>query len=150
LLSKYPIENPRTLYHYSEREQEATIHAQISVGDRTFDVFNTHLASEDPVENLGQLRELLAEVKGRENVILIGDLNFAPDTPEGQYGLTAEVLDDSWVLKWPQVDKQGADPTGEGIDHVFVSPGTKVVDARYVPGSESESDHPAMTTDIEW
>lgn len=150
LLSKYPIENPRTLYHYSEQEQEATIHAQISVGDRTFDVFNTHLASENPVENRGQLRELLAEVRGRENVILIGDLNFAPDTPEGQYGLTAEVLDDSWVLKWPQVDKQGADPTGEGVDHVFVSPGTKVADAQYVPGSESESDHAAMTTDIEW
>jgi len=77
-------------------------------------------------------------------VILMGDFNFRPDTP--QYRLTTAVLDDAWALRWPQ----GADGEGrqfpERIDHVFVSPGTDVVAARYY--TEPESDHPALVVEI--
>jgi endonuclease/exonuclease/phosphatase family metal-dependent hydrolase len=150
LLSRYPIKNPTTMYHYSEHEQEATIHAQIAVGDKIFEVYITHLASEDAEENLNQQKELLSAIGDRENVILMGDFNFSTDSPEGQYVLTTAVLDDSWTLVWPQVEKRAADPTEKAIDHIFVSPGTTVTDAAFVHGSEAESDHPAVSATVAW
>jgi endonuclease/exonuclease/phosphatase family metal-dependent hydrolase len=85
-------------------------------------------------------------VQGKEYVIAMGDFNFRPGTD--QYRLTTELLDDSWLLRWPQGnDSQGVDPA-DRIDHIFVSPGTNVLDSRYLP--DPQSDHPAMTTTIEW
>jgi endonuclease/exonuclease/phosphatase family metal-dependent hydrolase len=143
LLSKVPIENPRTFYMYSVGEQTATIEAQITVGGKTFNVFVTHLGNGGPIV---QQEAILREVARKENVILMGDFNFRPDTK--QYRRTTAVLADSWLLKWPQgTESQGVDPA-ETIDHIFVSPGTKVIDSHYLPGPQS--DHPAMTTVIEW
>jgi endonuclease/exonuclease/phosphatase family metal-dependent hydrolase len=143
LLSKYPIENPRTFYMYSEGEQTATIEAQITVGGETFSVFVTHLGNGGPMV---QQEAILREVEGKENVILLGDFNFRPDTE--QYRLTTGVLADSWLLMWPGGNEdQGIDPARR-IDHIFVSPGTAVVESRYLAGPQS--DHPAMMTVIEW
>lgn len=143
LLSKYPIENPRTFYMYSEGEQTATIEAQITVGGRSFNVFVTHLGNGGPMV---QQEAILHRVRGKENVILMGDFNFRPDTE--QYRMTTGLLDDSWLQRWPGGNEgQGIDPARR-IDHIFVSPGTKVVDSEYLPGPQS--DHPAMTTIIEW
>jgi endonuclease/exonuclease/phosphatase family metal-dependent hydrolase len=152
LLSKYPIEQPRTFYMYSyeprdqelvDLEQTATIEAQITIGERTFNVFVTHLGNGGPMV---QQQAILREVEGKENVILLGDFNFGPDSD--QYRLTTDVLDDSWLLRWPAVDKRTVDFKGQGIDHIFVSPGTLIADARYLPGPES--DHPAVTAVLEW
>ena len=143
LLSKYPIENPSTFYMYSVGEQTAAIEAQITVGGKTFNVFVTHLGNGGPIVQQEQLLETLA---GRENVILMGDFNFRPDTD--QYRLTTATLDDSWLLKWsPDADDRGIDPATR-IDHIFVSPGTTVVDSEYLVSPHS--DHPAMVTEIEW
>jgi endonuclease/exonuclease/phosphatase family metal-dependent hydrolase len=152
LLSRYPIRNPRTFYLYSyesqngmlvDLEQTAAIEVEVVVGDRVFDVFVTHLGNDGPVV---QQREVLPEVDGKENAIFLGDFNFDPDSE--QYSLTTVLLDDTWAVRLPGVDKRGVDFTGEGIDHIFVTPGTRVVDAQYWP--EPESDHPAVTADIEW
>ena len=143
LLSKFPIENPRTFYMYSEGEQTATIEARITVGGRSFDVFVTHLGNGGPIV---QQEAVLQEVQGKENVILMGDFNFRPDTD--QYRMTTAMLDDSWLQKWPGGNEgQGIDPARR-IDHIFLSPGTEVADSEYLPGPQS--DHPAMTTVIEW
>ena len=148
LLSKYPIENPQTFFLHGFTEQKGCIEAQIEVGDRVFDVTVVHLASheKDPPGNYPQQQEVLSVVDGKKHVLLIGDFNFGPDTE--QYALTATMLEDSWVLKWPEVDKRAVDFKGEGIDHIFVSPGTAVTDAQYLP--DRESDHPAVTAIIEW
>jgi len=79
LLSRYPIENPRTFYMYSEGEQTATIEAQITVGGEKFDLFVTHLGNGGPMV---QQEAILQELEGRENVILMGDFNFRPDTEQ--------------------------------------------------------------------
>lgn len=143
LLSKYPIENPRTFYMYSAGEQTAAIEAQVRVGGRRFNLFVTHLGNGGPIV---QQEEVLQVVAGQENVVLMGDFNFEPTTE--QYRLTSQALDDSWLLKWPQGNAdQGISPD-QRIDHIFVSPGTKVVASRYLAGPQS--DHPAMTTTIEW
>jgi endonuclease/exonuclease/phosphatase family metal-dependent hydrolase len=146
LLSRYPLEDVRTVYHHSAREQEATAVARITVDDRAFSLYVTHLASEDDAENLAQMRELLAMVQGMEDLIVMGDFNYRPDSE--QYEITTEVLEDSWLVRWPGgAADQGIDPARR-IDHIFVSPGTRVLDSRCVAGPQS--DHPAMATTIEW
>jgi endonuclease/exonuclease/phosphatase family metal-dependent hydrolase len=136
LLSKYPIERPGTYYLYSAGEQTASIHAQITVGE-TYNLYVTHLGNEGP---LVQQEALLKVANGEDNVIMIGDFNFKPDTP--QYRMTVEMLDDSWLLKWSSgVDEQGLDPV-DRIDHIFVSPGMAIRDARYI--FSPASDHPAF------
>jgi len=143
LLSKYPIENPRTFYMYSEAEQTATITAQITVGGKTFNIFVTHLGNGGPII---QQEHFLAEIAGKEDVIAMGDFNFNPDSE--QYRLTTQNLEDAWLLRWPQdVDDEGVH-LEKRIDHIFVSPGTQIADARYL--LSPESDHPAMVVEIEW
>lgn len=141
LLSRYPIENPRTFYMYSTGEQTAAIAAQITVGDNRYDIFVTHLGNGGPIV---QQRAFLSEVSAGRNVIAMGDFNFRPDTE--QYRLTTQTLEEAWLLKWPGgVDAQGFDPARR-IDYVFVSPGTGVRDARFLTGPES--DHPALVVEI--
>ncbi|HOU25249.1 MAG TPA: endonuclease/exonuclease/phosphatase family protein, partial [Anaerolineae bacterium] len=143
LLSRYPIHNPRIFFMFSTGEQTACIEAQITVGNRTFTVFVTHLGNGGP---LVQQLEVLQEVQGKENVILMGDFNFRPDTP--QYRSTLALLEDAWVLRWPEGNTtQGVD-YARTIDHIFVSPGTRVTDSRYLPGPAS--DHPALMAVIGW
>jgi endonuclease/exonuclease/phosphatase family metal-dependent hydrolase len=143
LLSKYPIENPRTFYMYSEGEQTAAIEAQITVGDQTFNVYVTHLGNGGPIV---QQEAVLEVVQDKHDVVLMGDFNFRPDSE--QYQITTEILDDSWLLRWPRGnDTQGIDPT-KRIDHIFVSPGMVVAESEYI--ASPESDHPAMMTTVEW
>ncbi len=142
LLSRYPLENPRTFYLYSEGEQTAALHAQITVKGRRFHVFVTHLGNGGPIV---QQENVLAEVDGLENVILMGDFNFRPDTP--QYRLTVQTLVDAWRLRWPDgVDDRGVRPS-KRIDHVFLSPGLRVQDVRYL--FSPASDHPALLAVLE-
>ncbi len=143
LLSKYPIQNPRTFYMYSEGEQTATIRAQITIGEQTFNLFVTHLGNDGPIE---QQQALLKEVEGLPNVIAMGDFNFRPDTE--QYQLTRTMLEDAWLLRWPSgIDDQGFNPV-DRIDHIFVSSGIRVAEARYIVSTAS--DHPAMVVEIVW
>ncbi|UCH58882.1 MAG: endonuclease/exonuclease/phosphatase family protein [Anaerolineales bacterium] len=143
LLSRYPIQNPRTFYMYSEGEQTATIWAQIQVDSRTFNVFVTHLGNGGPIV---QQQAILREVQGVENVILMGDFNFRPDTD--QYRITTDLLDDAWLLRWPTGSEALGLKPDQRIDHVFVSPGTQVLYASYllIP----ESDHPLEVVEIGW
>ena len=143
LLSKYPIEGARTFFMYSEGEQTATIEARIRVGGQRFTLYVTHLGNGGPMV---QQEAVLEAIGGTENVLLMGDLNFRPDT--AQYRLTTETLDDAWLLRWPDgVDGEGR-RFDRRIDHVFVSLGMTVIDARYL--TEPESDHPALVVEIEW
>jgi endonuclease/exonuclease/phosphatase family metal-dependent hydrolase len=142
LLSRFPIESPKTYYLYSEGEQVAVIEAQITVGDRTFNVYVNHLGNDGPMV---QQDEFLQLVEGVDHVIAMGDYNFRPDSE--QYALTTELLDESWLLKWPDgVDDQGIS-SERRIDYIFVSPGTEITDARHI--FSPASDHPAVTAEID-
>ena len=143
LLSRYPIENPRVVYFYSTGEQTAAIIAQITVGSQRFEVVVTHLGNGGP---LVQQQELLQAIDGSLPTIIMGDFNFRPDTE--QYRLTQTHFDDAWLLRWPGgVDEAGLD-LHDRIDHIFVSPGTTINEARYV--DTSDSDHPALWVELGW
>jgi endonuclease/exonuclease/phosphatase family metal-dependent hydrolase len=137
LLSKYPIVSPRTFYMYSDGEQTATIEAQITVGDASYRVFVTHLGNGGPIV---QQAAILEEVGNKEQVILVGDFNFRPNTD--QYALTVSMLDDAWRRRWPDGGENPGVQLSERIDHIFVSPDVQVQHIRYV--DSPASDHPAV------
>lgn len=141
LLSKYPIENPRTFYMYSTGEQTAAILAQVTVGGVTYHLLVTHLGNGGPIV---QQQAVLQEVKGVQKLVSMGDFNFRPDGD--QYRLTTSVLKDAWLMRWPSgVDAEGVNPV-DRIDHVFVSPDVEVVEAQYLDGGQS--DHPALVVEV--
>jgi endonuclease/exonuclease/phosphatase family metal-dependent hydrolase len=77
-------------------EQRGLLEALIKVRGIPVRVFNTHLQHDSQVERLAQvarIREVLATAK--ESVVLLGDLNATPDTPEIA-GLTDRLVD-AWV-----------------------------------------------------
>jgi endonuclease/exonuclease/phosphatase family metal-dependent hydrolase len=142
LLSRYPIHNTRTYYLYSLGEQTAVIEAQITVGEKTYHIYVTHLGNDGPIVQQEQVLQL---VQGKENVLLMGDFNFRPDTD--QYRLTTGTLEDAWLLRPPQNPAiQRFDPNTR-IDYLYVSPGMKIVESEYIEGTES--DHPVLITEIE-
>lgn len=143
LLSRYPIENPRTFFMYSAGEQTAAIEADIRVGSHSFHVLVTHLGNGGPIIQQQQVLQILA---GRENVIAVGDFNFRPDTD--QYALTTSQLDDAWLLAGSSLTIPPGQDSSRRIDHIFVSPGTRVSQAVLLgPGP---SDHPAAMADLAW
>ena len=149
LLSKFPIQNPRTIFLFSHgegrlvKEQTAAILAEVEVGGETFTIGVTHLGNGGFIY---QQRDILGELKGKENVVLTGDFNFRFDSDS--YRLTEESLDDAWVLKWgPDANDRELDHT-RAVDHIFVTPGTTIAECRYL--TEPESDHPAIFAEIAW
>ena len=137
LLSKYPIENPKTFFMYSSGEQTATIEAKISAEGKTYQIFVTHLGNGGPKI---QLENILTRIDDLKNVIAMGDFNFRPTTD--QYDLITSTLADSWLLKWPGGKETPGLLADQRIDHIFVSPGIQVNEAEYV--MNPASDHPYM------
>ena len=77
-------------------EQRGLLEVQIKIRGIPVRVFNTHLQHDSQVERLaevGRIRQVLATAN--ESVVLLGDLNATPNTPEIA-GLT-DVLVDAWV-----------------------------------------------------
>lgn len=139
LLSRYPIENPRTFFMYSTGEQTAALQAEINFEGTRYHILVTHLGNGGP---LIQQQQVLQKLADAHNVIAMGDFNFRPTTE--QYALTTQTLQDAWVLGG-ETTTEGLDPLRR-IDHVFLSPGINVHAARYI--SSPVSDHPALLVEI--
>jgi len=141
LLSRYPIENPRLFYMYSEGEQTATIVAEITAGGKTYHVMVTHLGNDGP---LPQLLDVLSEVDRQSATILLGDFNLTPTT--AQYHEVATILDDAWVRVGSPKPIGAEWDANQRIDYVFVTSPVGVVAAQYVLAPTS--DHPALVVDV--
>ncbi len=139
LLSRYPLQNPRTFYLYSEGEQTAAILAEIQAGATTYTILVTHLGNGGP---LVQQQGVLKLLQGRQNVIAMGDFNFRPDTE--QYAVTTAQLADAFLLSGGK-PTPGLDPARR-IDHMFVSPGLAVRSARYI--DSPITDHPGLVAEF--
>jgi endonuclease/exonuclease/phosphatase family metal-dependent hydrolase len=140
LLSRYPIENPRTYFLYSKGEQVAVIKAEVKVGEHTYKVYVTHLGNGGPIFQISQMLKLMG---GQKNVIAMGDFNFRPY--EEQYTLATAEFEDAYVIARQRYSPDGLDME-DRIDHVFVSPGIQVSYLEYLP--KGESDHPALFVEI--
>jgi endonuclease/exonuclease/phosphatase family metal-dependent hydrolase len=142
LLSRYPIQNPHTYYMYSVGEQTAVIEAQIVIRGKIYNVYVTHLGNGGPMV---QQEEVLQLVQGKENVLLMGDFNFRPDT--AQYRMTTAIYDEAWLLRWPLAESTYDFNASDRIDYFFVSPGMQISESYYITGPQS--DHPALFIEIE-
>ena len=153
LLSKFPIINPRTFYMESKGEQTATIWAKIIVGTTEFNIFVTHLGNyEDPAEDRSQIvqqENILSLMPGLQNVILMGDFNFRPNTE--QYNITVAELYDCWELVPPSLQLIGDVPESwvprlphARIDHIFVSGDLNTTVSRVLYTGGNAADHPCV------
>lgn len=141
LLSRYPIENPRTYFLYSGGEQTAVIAAEIHADGKLYTILVTHLGNGGP---LIQQQGILSLLPGKQNVILMGDFNFRPGSE--QYDQTVAVLQDGWLA----ASEKKINPAGQNldrrIDHFFLSPNLSVRSAKYI--GKGPSDHPGMFLEI--
>lgn len=141
LLSKYPIENPRTFYMFSQGEQTAAIVAHISANGKTYPVYVTHLGNGGPIF---QQEAILKDLAGKSNLIVMGDFNFR--TYEPQYALTTQSLQDAWLARWPDAMEASGLQMPDRIDYIFTSPGMEVLEAGYL--TDPQSDHPALYAEL--
>ena len=148
LLSRFPIENPKTYYLFSIGEQVAVIEADITVAGETFKIYVTHLGNGGPIFQMRQMLELMRE---QSNIIAMGDFNFRPY--EDQYRITTAELNDSYQVAqtktipslWGETKPFDID---ERIDHIFISEGLNVPYLEYL--TQPESDHPGLFAEIGW
>ncbi len=147
LLSRYPLQNPRTFFLRSEGEQTAAIEARIEVGGRLFHVLVTHLDNGGAlVQQIAVLDQAAHSVSGQETDIVMGDFNFTTST--SQYRATTTVLEDAWLVAAERTVEPGAPDPANRIDHIFVSAGTRVLRSVYT--LEGPSDHPGIFAEIAW
>ena len=149
ILSKYPLENPRAVFSYSDQDEIGTAEAEITVDGKQFTIFNVHPAGSDEAK-LVFARTLVERANQRENVIALGDYNIRGW--EEPYLLIDAQYKNAWMDAYPDgIDDNGLDMSGnERIDHIFVSPHLRVLDPIYVLPPDSRTDHPVHWTDILW
>jgi endonuclease/exonuclease/phosphatase family metal-dependent hydrolase len=149
ILSRYPLENPRSVFTFSDQDEIGTAEAEIFVGDKEITIFNVHPDGSDEAKMVFA-RTLVDRAGLKSDVIAIGDYNLRGW--EVPYLLIDEFYKNAWTDVYPTgIDDNGLDMSGDNrIDHIFVSPHFVVKNPVYLLPPESRTDHPAHWTDIEW
>jgi endonuclease/exonuclease/phosphatase family metal-dependent hydrolase len=148
ILSRYRLRDSRnTLLPRPEGgEQRGLLEAGISVRGARLRVFNTHLQHTSQVERLAQvdvIRSVLA--RSRESVVVLGDLNATPDSPE--IAAITEDLTDAWAVagEGDGYTYDAATPHAR-IDYVLTS--SNVVARSAVVVSTDAADHLPVVVDL--
>jgi endonuclease/exonuclease/phosphatase family metal-dependent hydrolase len=148
ILSKYPLENRRTAFIFSDKDETANAEAEIVVVGRTFTIFVVHPDSSDPAM-LAFARALLERSQGK-SVIALGDYNLRDY--EEAYQLIDGVMTNAWTSVYPtEIGADGVDMSGENrIDHIFLSPDLRARNPVYILPPESATDHPVHWSEVTW
>ena len=145
ILSRFPITNAKTIFTYSDEDEIGTTEVQIRVGTTIFNVYVNHPAGSDDAK-LAHIEGLMDQLSGKTNVISMGDFNSRENSI--YYNMSVSVLQDVWLTQWPSgVDDNGLDMS-DRIDHIFVSLSFTVLETRFI--TDSQSDHPALYTEIQF
>jgi len=149
ILSRFPINNPHTIFTYSDQDENGTAEVQFEVDGKLFSVYNIHPDGSDEAK-LAIAQMLLERSKNQANVIILGDFNMR-ETEEA-YQLIDSVYTNSWMSVYPSgISLDGVDMSGRNrIDHIFVSKNLLVRDPVYLLPPESATDHPAHWAEIYW
>ena len=149
LLSRYPLQNTRTIYSYSDRDEIGTTVAEIEVNDRRFTIYNVHPAGSDTAMRVFA-ETLLADSQDHPRVIALGDFNLRDY--EQAYQLIDRVYTNAWTSVYPsEISPDGVDMSGENrIDHIFISPSLHVRNPFYILPPDSATDHPVHWAEIFW
>jgi endonuclease/exonuclease/phosphatase family metal-dependent hydrolase len=141
LLSKYPLENTRTIFTFSDQDEIGTTVAEIVIGDRRFTIYNVHPDGSDTAM-LVFARDLAARVRGESNVIALGDYNLR--MWEEPFQVILDEMMNAWLEANPGQDQE------RWIDHIFFSQDLMVGEVVYLLPPESATDHPAHWVAITW
>jgi endonuclease/exonuclease/phosphatase family metal-dependent hydrolase len=147
ILSKYPLENPRSVFTFSDQDEVGTAEAEITVRDKQITIFNVHPDGSDEAKMVFA-RTLIDRTDQQSDVIAIGDYNLRGW--EEPYLLIDEKYKNAWIDVYPTgINDDGLDMSGENrIDHIFVSPHFTVSNPIYLLPPESWTDHPAHWAEI--
>lgn len=149
ILSKYPLENPGVIFAASDTDEIGTAVVEIQLADRRFTIYNVHPDGSAGIK-LAWAETLLAQMRGKPDVIVLGDFNTRKDDPG--YKLFAAEYTNAWTSVYPsEISPDGVDMSGRNrIDHIFVSPSLSVVNPVYVLPPESATDHPVHWAEVIW
>jgi len=149
LLSKYPLENTRTIFTYSDQDEVGSTAAEIEVDGRVFTIYDVHPDGSDTAM-LVFADTLLDRSQDKANVIALGDYNLRDY--EEAYQLIDSVYTNAWTSVYPsEISPDGTDMSGDNrIDHIFFSPHLNVRNPVYVLPPESATDHPVHWAEIYW
>ncbi len=149
ILSKYPLYNQHVIYSYSDKDEIATSVAEIHLDGKVFTIYNVHPDGSDLAMQVFA-QTLLEQVDDKQYVLALGDYNLRDD--EAPYRLIAERLINAWESLYPtKISPDGTDMSGRNrIDHIFLSPPLKAIQAVYILPPESATDHPLHWAEIIW
>jgi endonuclease/exonuclease/phosphatase family metal-dependent hydrolase len=149
ILSRYPLEDSRSVFTYSDQDEIGTAEAEITIGIEKITIYNVHPAGSDEAK-LVFARTLVDRAGFKSNVIAIGDYNLRGW--EVPYLLIDEFYKNAWMDVYPTgISDDGLDMSGENrIDHIFVSPHFLATNPEYLLPPESQTDHPAHWAEIAW
>jgi endonuclease/exonuclease/phosphatase family metal-dependent hydrolase len=149
ILSKFPLENTRTAFIFSDKDETGVAEAEVEVGGQRYTIYDVHPDSSD-LAMVIFAKTLLSRSMDKPNVIALGDYNLRDY--EDAYQIIDRVYTNAWTSVYPsEVSPDGVDMSGENrIDHIFLSPNLAAVDPVYVLPPESATDHPVHWTDVTW
>ncbi len=149
ILSRYPLQNARTVFTFSDQDEIGTSEAEFEIGGQLFTVYNVHPAGSDTAM-LVWAESLLERSKDKFNLIALGDYNLRDD--EEAYQLIARVYPNAWESAYPsKISADGTDMSGENrIDHIFYSQSLTVRNPVYILPPQSATDHPVHWAELIW
>jgi len=149
ILSRFPLQNPHSIFSYSDQDEIGTAVAEVKVGDHTFTIYNVH---PDGSETAMQIfaRTLLSYAGGKDKVIALGDYNLRED--DAPYQMIDAVFTNAWTSVYPTgISVDGVDMSGgKRIDHIFLSPDMQAGNPVYLLAPESQTDHPVHWAQVFW
>ncbi len=146
ILSRFPLENPRTFFSFSNTDEVGTAVAEVNVGGARIAFFNSHPDGNNH-SHAAHAQALLEHAAPYERVIAVGDYNCTRH--DSWYERIAAVMNNSW-LSVHDVNEPVGEPYSCPIDHIFLSPGFRTLESHYLPPPESFTDHPAHWSVVAW
>jgi endonuclease/exonuclease/phosphatase family metal-dependent hydrolase len=147
ILSRYPLENTRSVFSFSDTDEIGTSEAEIVVDGQSFSIHDVHPDGSDTAK-MALARSLIDRSEGQTNVIALGDFNLTETA--AAYQLVTGQYKEAWASTYPSgIGPDGVDMSGR-IDHIFVSPTLGVRDPVYLQPPASASDHPVHWAVIFW
>lgn len=147
LLSRFPLQNPRVIYTFSDQDEIGTTVAEFDFGGQTVTVANVH-PDGSKTAMLVFADTLVAQLGPRSPLIVLGDFNLREGDPA--YETIAALWQNAWLARYPTgIRPDGLDMSGrQRIDHIFVDEAWKVLDADYILPPDSHTDHPVHWADL--
>jgi len=149
ILSKYPLENVRTAYIFSDKDENANAEAEVTIGGKTFTIIDVH-PDGSPAVDMTFAKTVIERSKDKPNVIVLGDFNLRDY--EEAYQLIDGVYTNVWTSIYPnEISADGVDMSGDNrIDHIFISSDLMARNPVYVLEPDSATDHPVHWAELYW